>query len=158
MDNYFHDPTAFPAIEGQPDWDIPASLNFSLLFENLSDLKAGKKTAIPLFQKETLERTYKTVEPQEIILAEGFLLYFDECIRDLFDLKFYIDTPEDVQLGRRSQCDSARKEYIRTVVIPNYRKYGLPYKKYADILLDGTRSPDELRKEIERASLQDGKK
>lgn len=149
LDNYFNDIEGFPKINGEANWDVPGNLNFDLLFENLSDLKEGKPTKIPLFDKVTLERVYKTVEPKPIVLVEGFLLYFDERIRGLFDKKLYIDISEDKQLERRIQRETPeRNKYIQEVVIPNYRLYGVPAKKYADLILDGDKSPEELKKEI----------
>lgn len=151
LDNYFNDIEGFPKVYGESNWDVPGNLNFDLLFTNLCDLKKGVSTKISLFDKVTFERMYRTVTPKPIILVEGFLLYFDERIRDLFDKKIYLDIPESEQIKRRIKREAPdRNKYIREVVIPNYRKYGVPTRKYADIVLDGNQKPERLRDEIVR--------
>lgn len=149
LDNYFNDVKNFPKVDGQPNWDIPGNLNFELLQENLRDLKDGKNTEIPLYNKATYERTYKIVKPKKIILVEGFLLFLDERVRNLIDRKIYIEVSDQIQQERRSKRETPeRYRYIREVVIPNYKIYGLPTKKYADVVLNGGKTIEELKEEI----------
>lgn len=149
LDNYFNDIDGFPKMNGVPNWDLPSNINYELLLENLRDLKQGKSTKIPSLNKATSERIYKVVEPKEVILVEGFLLYFDEKITHLFDKKIYIDVLDRTQLERRLRRETPeRAEYVQEVVIPNFKIYGLPTKKYADVVLSGDKTPEELRSEI----------
>lgn len=151
LDDYFNDIESFPKINGEPNWEVPQNLNFDMLFQNLSDLKAGKRTEIRTFNKATHKRMPRTVEPKPVVLVEGFLLFYDKRVRDLFDIKIYIDIPEEVQLQRRMKREVPEREpYIKDVVIPHYRTYGVPTKQYADIVLNGEQTPEELQAEIEK--------
>lgn len=149
LDNYFNDVNGFPKVNGVPNWDLPSNINYELVLKNLKDLKHGKSAKMPFFNKATSERIFKVVEPKEIILVEGFLLYFDRKVAQLFDRKIYIHVLERTQLERRLKREvPERAAYVREVVIPNYRIYGLPTKIYADIVLCGEKSPKELKSDI----------
>lgn len=149
LDNYFNDVDGFPKVNGLPNWDLPNNLNYELLLENLKDLKEGKSTKIPLFDKVTFERTYKVIEPKEIALVEGFLLYFDKKVTNLFDKKIYIDVSDQTQLTRRARRETPERiRYIQEVVVPNYKVFGLPTRKCADVVLSGEKTTEELKVEI----------
>lgn len=130
LDDYFKDPNTFPRFEKWINWDLPEDLDFNLLYRDLTELKQGRKITISVLNKATLKREEKTVKPALIILVEGFLILYDRQVRDLFDLKIFINTPIEVQMERRMERDVNRDEdYLRKVVVPNYKKYGLPTKK-----------------------------
>jgi len=149
LDDYFNDIDGFALNKNEPDWDVPSSLNWDLLLENLSDLKNCKSVELPKFDKLTLERVFENVDPKPIILVEGFLLFVNQKVRKIFDVKIYIEVPEEVTLQRRLKRENPdRNEYIKNVVIPNYIKYGLPTKKYANLVLDGTKPSEVVKKEI----------
>lgn len=149
LDNYFYDINGFPKVNGVPNWDLPNNINYELLLGNLRDLKQGKSTKMPFLNKATSERIYEVVEPREIILVEGFLLYFDKKVTHLFDKKIYIHVLVRTQLERRLKRETPeRAAYVQKVVIPNFKIYGLPTEKYADVVLSGDKTPEELKSEI----------
>lgn len=149
LDNYFNNIEGFPKIDSEPIWDVPSNINFNLLYKNLLELREGKKTELPYFDKVTFKRISRETESRPIILVEGFLLYFDERIRNLFDVKLYVDISDELMLERRLKRETLdRNKYIRDVVIPNYKIYGLPAKRYADFVIDGSVPTAELKVEI----------
>ncbi len=153
LDNYSFAAKGFPNpdADGNSNWNIPLKLNFNLLFQNLADLKAGKTTEIPVIAPmgKSFEIRYEAINPKPIILVEGFLLFFDEKVRDIFDAKIYMDIPDSAVLERRSlPGDSARIEFIKKVVIPNFKAYGYPAINQADLVLDGMRETEDLKKEV----------
>ena len=123
----------------------PDSLETSLLIEHLKDLKAGKTIAEPQYDFTVHQRKQKTTEikPVSMVLVEGILIFTDPALRDLFDIKVFVDTDPDLCLARRIRrdvetrgrtLDSVLKQYITTVK-PMYHEFVEPSKRYADIII-----------------------
>ena len=127
------------------NFDHPNAIDFDHLLTTICNLKEGISVDIPIYDFSTHTRLDKTINipPVEVILVEGILIFNDERIRDLFDLKIFIETDNDLALIRRIQRDihdrnrnvnSIIEQYIKYVK-PSYEKFVLPYKKYADIIV-----------------------
>jgi len=126
------------------NFDHPDSLDSSLLCEHLHSLKAKKQVAVPNydFKTHSREETQTIVAPKRIILVDGILLFADPHLSSLLDLKVFVDTTDDVRLGRRLLRDVKERQRSVTSVLTQYHKtvkpmhqlFVEPSKKKADII------------------------
>lgn len=123
----------------------PYSFDFDYLIRILKDLALGNTVSIPTFDFVSLERTdnFKNITPKDIIIVEGSLILYEKKLRDLFDIKVFIDTDSDIRLIRRIIRDTKEKsmplekiilEYI-SVVKPTNINFVEPTKRFADIII-----------------------
>lgn len=134
------------ANRGDWNFDTPDAIDLPILKEKLIDLKAGFSTKMPVYDFNTHCRSlteYETLYPTDVILVEGIFALYDESIRDLMDLKMFVDTDSDLCLIRRITRDithrgrslgSILSQYERFVK-PAYNVYVEPQKRYADIII-----------------------
>ena len=125
--------------------DVPEAIDRGEILKNIQLLKEGKTIQQPVYSFETFLRESVTIEtaPAPILLVDGIFSFYFEEIRNLFDLKVYIDADVDVRLSRRILRDMNVRhrplEYIIdqyfTKVKPMHEVYVEPYKKYADIII-----------------------
>lgn len=127
------------------NFEHPDSFDFDYLVRILKDLALGNDVSIPSFDFVTLERTddFQTITPKDIIIVEGSLILYEKKLRDLFDIKVFIDTDSDIRLIRRIIRDTKEKsmplekiilEYI-SVVKPTNINFVEPTKRFADIII-----------------------
>lgn len=127
------------------NFEHPDSYDFDYLVRILKDLALGNDVSIPSFDFVTLERTdnFQTITPKDIIIVEGSLILYEKKLRDLFDIKVFIDTDSDIRLIRRIIRDTKEKsmplekiilEYI-SVVKPTNINFVEPTKRFADIII-----------------------
>jgi uridine kinase len=127
------------------NFDHPDSLETELLVEQIKQSKAGKPVEMPVYDFTTHSRTSKTirVNPQPIIIVEGILIFAEPELRDLFDVKIFVDTDADIRFIRRLQRDisergrnvsSVMDQYQRTVR-PMHLEFVEPSKRYADVII-----------------------
>lgn len=127
------------------NFEHPDSFDFDYLVRILKDLALGNDVSIPSFDFVTLERTdnFQTITPKDIIIVEGSLIFYEKKLRDLFDIKVFIDTDSDIRLIRRIIRDTKEKsmplekiilEYI-SVVKPTNINFVEPTKRFADIII-----------------------
>ena len=145
-DSYYKDLSDIPFTERTgKNFDHPDAFEHNLLTNNLKDLKKGKKVEIPVYDYKTHTRIKetKTISPKKVILLEGILILNDPGIRNLLDIRVYVDAMPDICFIRRLQrdiserdrsIDSIINQYLNTVR-PMYFKYVEPSKKYADIII-----------------------
>jgi len=145
-DSYYRDQSHMSITERRKtNYDHPDSLETSLLITHLKKLKEGKTIAIPTYDFLKHNRSRKTImtSPQRIVLVEGILLYENEELRTMFDIKLFVDTDADIRLGRRISRDIKERgrtlefslnQYL-TMSRPMHLAFGEPTKKYADIIL-----------------------
>ncbi len=144
-DFYYHDKSYFSVPEDKINFDHPESFETDLLIDHLGKLISGEKIDRPVYSYKTNERLQDTevVEPSPIIIVEGILIFHYPKLRDLFDLKIYIDTDADIRLLRRINrdikkrdrtFDSVRNQYMATVK-PMHERYVEPTKYLADIII-----------------------
>ncbi len=143
-DDYWTDSKTFPMVHGRKNWELPSCVDFSRLYTVLEKLQTGSAVLAPqVMRKYNCDSNVKEamLNPTPIILVEGFLLFYDSCIRSLFDRKFFVDVPDEEVVARRLARNRSHLQdkelYYREVVVGEYRKYGLPSKEQADLILDG---------------------
>lgn len=123
----------------------PDSYDFDLLVRVLNDLALGNDVSIPSFDFVSLERidNFQNISPKDIIIVEGSLILYEKKLRDLFDIKVFIETDSDIRLIRRIIRDTKEKsmplekiilEYI-SVVKPTNINFVEPTKRFADIII-----------------------
>jgi uridine kinase len=145
-DAYYKDLSNLPAGQrAMQNFDHPVSLDNELLIAHLKELKASRHVNIPVYDFTTHTRTGQTrhVEPNRVVLLEGILIFADEALRDMMDVKIYVDTPADIRFIRRLQRDIAERGRTRDSVVhqylatvrPMHEKFVEPSKRYADIII-----------------------
>ena len=125
--------------------DEPAALETDLMVRHLDLLRQGIAIDCPVYDFTVHNRSNETVrvEPRKVIIVEGILIFEDKDLRDLMDIRIFVDTDADIRLCRRVKRDvnkrgrsleSVLKQYQETVK-PMYEKYVEPSKKHAHILV-----------------------
>jgi uridine kinase len=127
------------------NFDHPESLETSLLIEHIKRLKKLESIELPVYDFVTHTRTSDTIhlEPQPVILVEGILILAEKGLRDLFDVKIYVDTDPDIRFIRRIERDIAERGRTSTSVItqylntvrPMHLEFVEPSKRYADVII-----------------------
>jgi uridine kinase len=145
-DAYYRDLSDLPLAQRIiRNFDHPDALDNALLIAHLKELKAGRSIEVPVYDFTTHTRTGETrrVEPNRVILVEGILILTDESLRQLMDVKIYVDTQADIRFIRRVQRDIAERDrtmesvihqYL-TTVRPMHEQFVEPTKRYADIII-----------------------
>ena len=127
------------------NFDHPDAFDMELLHKHLSDLKQGRGIDMPQYDFVHHCRMKETIhmESAPLIIVEGLMVLFDPGIRDLLDLKIYVDTPDDIRFIRRllrdinergRTLDSVVKQYLE-VVRPGHASFIEPTKEYADLII-----------------------
>ena len=131
-------------------WEKPECLRNDLLIDTLTKLKKGLPTNIP--SKGWTEKCDRNIQPKDYIIVEGYLLFVNSKLRDLFDYKVWIDVSDVNLVSRRLQRDGNLKyiDKILNVVLPYSKEYEQIQKPYADNILDGNIPVDKISWELER--------
>jgi len=127
------------------NFDHPNSLETELLVDHLKQIKTGYPIEMPVYSFKTHSRTDQIiqVDPQPIILVEGILIFAEPELRDLFDVKIFVDTDADIRFIRRLERDinergrtvvSVIKQYQQTVR-PMHLEFVEQSKRYADVII-----------------------
>jgi len=127
------------------NFDHPESLDNALLAAHLAELRAGRAVDIPNYDFKTHMRLpeRRRVEPTRIIIVEGILVFVEEPIRKLLDVKIFVDTDSDIRVFRRIRRDiehrgrtfqSIREQYY-TTVRPMHLQFVEPSKRWADLII-----------------------
>jgi uridine kinase len=145
-DSYYREYGSLPLEErAKVNFDHPDSLETELLIEHLRTLIAGMPIEKPVYDFTTYSRLPRTVTvvPKPIIVIDGILVFIDRNLRELMDLKIYVDTDSDLRVLRRLQrdiderdrtLDSVVSQYLSTVR-PMHLQFVEPSKRYADIII-----------------------
>jgi uridine kinase len=145
-DAYYKDMSHLPLAErALLNYDHPNSLETKLFVRHIRQLIAGEPVHVPVYDFTTHRRTAETVfvEPSPIILVDGILILTRRKLRDLMDIKVYVDTDADVRFIRRMERDihergrsleSVVTQYLDTVR-PMHLKFVEPSKRYADVII-----------------------
>jgi uridine kinase len=145
-DSYYKDLDSFGGLTlDKINYDHPTSLDTGLLIRHIGDLKAGRGVEQPLYNFTTLRRLQETVrlEPKDIIMVEGILIFVEKELRDLMDIKIFIDTDADERLIRRIRRDTLQRarslesimnQYSATVK-PMHLEFVEPSKHWADVII-----------------------
>ncbi len=145
-DDYYKDQSHIPFEERlTANYDHPFSLDNELLYKHLSILLQGESIQKPIYDFTIHTRSKKTelVVPTNIIILEGILIFDDLKLRELMDIKIYVDTDDDIRFIRRLLRDTNERErsiesvvtqYINTVK-PMHNQFVEPSKRYADLII-----------------------
>lgn len=148
QDSYYRDNSTIPPEERQKiNFDHPDSIEFSLLIEHLKQLRKGKSVEMPVYSYLTCLRSKETItiKPASVVLVEGILILTDKGLRNMFDIKVFVDADADDRLGRVIQRDIVERgrtlsnvlERYHDTVKPSHLQFIEPSKRYADIIIPG---------------------
>ncbi len=145
-DNYYkrHDDLTYEERCGL-NYDEPAALETDLMARHLDKLRHGEAIDCPVYDFTVHNRSEETIRvvPKKVIIVEGILIFENKPLRDLMDIKVFVDTDADVRLCRRIKRDvtkrgrtleSVLQQYQETVK-PMHEQYVEPSKKFADIIV-----------------------
>jgi uridine kinase len=145
-DSYYKDLSRFGGLTpDQVNFDHPDSLDTDLLVHDLQELCAGKAVDQPLYNFTTNRRMKETcrTEPRSVIIIDGILIFVEKELRELMDIKIFVDTDADERLIRRIRrdilergrsVDSVMYQYLATVK-PMHLEFVEPSKHWADIII-----------------------
>ena len=145
-DNYYkrHDDLTYEE-RCQLNYDEPAALETDLMAIHLDKLRHGEAIDCPVYDFTVHNRSDKTIriEPKRVIIVEGILIFENQPLRDLMDIRIFVDTDADVRLCRRIKRDVNKRgrslesvlTQYQTTVKPMHEKYVEPSKKYANIIV-----------------------
>jgi uridine kinase len=145
-DSYYKDLSGLPPVQrAQVNFDHPNSLETELLIRHIASLRDGKPVEVPIYDFSTHSRTSQTytVQPRRVILVEGILIFTEATLREMFDVKIFVDTDSDIRFIRRLERDitergrtteSVIKQYQATVR-PMHMEFVEPSKRYADVII-----------------------
>jgi uridine kinase len=145
QDNYYKDISHLSAeIRKETNFDHPDSIEFSLLEQQIIQLLKGHSVVQPTYSYITCARSEgRVIEPKKVIVVEGILLFTDATLRQLFDVKIFVDAQADERLIRLIKRDTIERgrdsaevlnRYEKTVR-PMHEQFIEPSKKYADIIV-----------------------
>lgn len=145
-DSYYKDQAHLSFEERvKTNYDHPLAFDTDFMIEQLKELLKGRPVDIPVYDYKAHTRSDKTFrqEPQDVIIVEGILVLEDERLRDLMDIKLFVDTDDDIRIIRRIKRDMMERgrsldsiiEQYTTVVKPMYHQFIEPSKRYADIIV-----------------------
>jgi uridine kinase len=146
QDYYYRDLSAFPGLTADTiNFDHPNAMETPLLVEHLLALRSWRPAAQPTYDFNTSRRLDETVriDPRAIIIVEGILIFAERELRDLMDIKIFVDTDADERLLRRLKRDlvergrsieSVMQQYVTTVK-PMHLEFVEPSKRWADIII-----------------------
>jgi len=127
------------------NWDHPDALETDLMVRHVQELRAGHAIDVPIYDFARYQRQPATesITPGRAIIVEGILIYTDAALRNLMDVKVFVDTDDDTRFIRRLQRDIAERgrtvqsvidQYLGTVK-PMHLEFVEPSKRYADIIV-----------------------
>jgi uridine kinase len=127
------------------NFDHPNSLESELMIAHIKQLKDGRSIELPIYDFSTHSRTGKTirVEPHRVIVVEGILIFAEPGLRDMFDVKIFVDTDPDIRFIRRLTRDITERgrttekvihQYL-TTVRPMHLEFVEPSKRYAHVII-----------------------
>jgi uridine kinase len=127
------------------NYDHPNAFEHCLLFNHLRDMKDGKDIHVPTYDYSNHVRLNKkrSISSLNILIIEGILIFSDKKIRNIIDIKIFVDTPLDICLSRRILRDMRERgrnmhfilDQYKETVRPMYFQFIEPYKRYADIII-----------------------
>lgn len=146
MDCYYADNSHLPFEEREKiNYDHPNSIDTDLIISHLKELKAGNSIMRPTynFSRHTRGEEWVQLDSAKVIIVEGILLFENQELLDLLDIKIFVDTDADVRVLRRlvrdvedrgRNIESVIKQYLTTVK-PMHEKFVEPYKRRADVIV-----------------------
>jgi len=145
-DSYYRDLSHLPLDQrARVNFDHPEAFDNALYLEQLDALISGQPVAVPTYDFTTYVRLpeIQTIQPQQVVLLEGILIFADAMLRERMNIKLFVDAESDLRIIRRIQRDtrsrgrsveSVIEQYLRTVR-PMHLEFVEPSKRYADIII-----------------------
>ena len=145
-DSYYKDQSDKPLSERiKTNYDHPDSLETGLMVRQLKELLAGSNIQVPIYDFSQHTRTKETneISPKPVIIVDGILIFVDKNLRELFDIKVFVDTDSDIRFIRRLKrdvsergrtVDSVINQYM-TTVRPMHIDFVEPSKRKADVII-----------------------
>jgi len=148
QDSYYKDNGKISLEERQKiNFDHPDSVEFELLIDHLKKLKEGQEIELPIYSYITCLRSKETIpiKPSRVVIVEGILILTDPGLRDMLDIKVFVDADADDRLGRVINRDIVERgrsvltvlERYHLTVKPSHLQFIEPSKRYADIIIPG---------------------
>lgn len=146
QDSYYKDSSHVPdALKQQINFDHPNAFDWPLLLEHIQMLKAGQAIEQPVYYYQTCSRLKETIhiEPRPVIIIEGIMALWDASLREMMDLKLFVDADPDERLIRVIQRDviergrtaEAVMERYTRVLKPMHQQFIEPTKRFADLII-----------------------
>lgn len=146
LDAYYQDREDLDLAErAQINYDHPDAFDWELFRTHLELLRRGEAIDMPVYDYPNFRRSgaVTRVGPNRVVVVEGILVLYEPAVRDLFDLRIYVDTDADVRLIRRLRRDVAERgrttesviEQYLTTVRPSHLQFVEPSKRYADVII-----------------------
>lgn len=146
QDSYYKDSSHIPVEErSKINFDEPAAIEWTLLAKHIKELKEGKTIQMPTYSYLTCTRQPETVkvEPREVVIVEGILVLSDPMMRDMMDVKVFVDADADERLIRVIARDCVERGRTPIMVLNRYQEvlkpmhemYIEPSKRYADLIV-----------------------
>ncbi|ABR48626.1 uridine kinase [Alkaliphilus metalliredigens QYMF] len=146
QDSYYRDQSHLALEERvKTNYDHPLAFDTALLTEHLMLLAQNKTIEKPIydFERHTRKKEFEVIEPRDIMILEGIMILDDPALRDMLDIKIFVDTDADVRIIRRIRRDmeergrtltSVIQQYL-TTVRPAHLQFVEPNKRYANIII-----------------------
>lgn len=142
---YLPSPPAHLRVHGEPNFDHPDAFDWALMKDHLTRLKRGEQVEVPVYDYRTNRRTQQSelIGPCKTVLLEGIFTLWDDEVRNLFDLKIYLNVEADIRFIRRlhrdvkergRSLDGIIRQYYDTVR-PMHHEYLEPTRQYADFVV-----------------------
>lgn len=149
QDSYYKDHSKQFKGDGSVNFDHPDALDWDLKVQHLKYLKAGQSVEVPIYNFSTHSREDRThrLIPADYVIVDGILIFSVPELASLFDIKVFIDTPEQLRFERRLKrdvvergrtADGVRTQY-QTTVLPMHNQFVEPTKNLADYIIPGDR-------------------
>lgn len=146
QDNYYKDSSHVPVEErSKINFDEPGAIEWTLLVQQLKELKEGRTIQMPTYSYLTCTRQKETitVEPRDVVIVEGILVLTDPVLRDMLDVKCFVDADPDERLIRVISRDCVERGRTPIMVINRYQEilkpmhcqYIEPSKRFADLII-----------------------
>jgi uridine kinase len=145
-DSYYFDRSELPPNERVGiNYDHPNALETTLLVEHLAALLDGRPVNVPMydFANHTRDTMTVAVQPRSVVIVEGILILADKTLRDLLDIKVFVDADSDLRVIRRIERDTSQRgrslesvvlQYLDTVR-PMHLEFVEPSKRFADVII-----------------------
>ena len=146
QDSYYRNIEDLPLdIRQVANFDHPDALDNDLLIHHVRKLKSGEPIDLPIYDFKTNTRLSETrpLDPKPIVIVEGILIFAEPRLRELMDIKVFVDTPDDIRFIRRLRRDIAERgrtvdsviEQYTGTVRPMHMQFVEPSKRYADVII-----------------------
>ena len=146
QDSYYRNIEDLPLdIREVANFDHPDALDNDLLIQHVRKLKSGEPIDLPIYDFKTNTRLSETrpLAPKPIVIVEGILIFAEPRLRELMDIKVFVDTPDDIRFIRRLRRDIAERgrtvdsviEQYTGTVRPMHMQFVEPSKRYADVII-----------------------